>query len=238
MRRWTFLVLFFAIAGGSSSTSAASAVTVRDTGERKSPITGGVRLALSLYDAENAYLNYQLSRFNLQDRSVAAGLTFCLYVTGWNYYLEAEFEGATGSPAQSLFEGGTHNVRFRSVAFGLWFRRGFNDIIGGLSRRAPRIDILPGVSASYVSDTSVIMQEDGQEDWEGVLSGEGWGYAVGAVVRWSWFFVEYRYKWWRITDAWTRNGGDFFFPGNPELDFSGHFIGIGIGWGGDLEGDE
>ena len=58
--------------------------------------------------------------------------------------------------------------------------------------------------------------------------------AVGAMARWYVVFIEYRYRWHKVTSAQTDQGGDFFFPGDPELDFSGHFLGFGFGGDGNV----
>ena len=70
---------------------------------------------------------------------------------------------------------------------------------------------------------------DDQHYKDQVLAGSGWGYSAGILVKFYFFFIEYRYRWKNLSDIWTRNGGDFFFPGDPKLDFSGHQLGIGIG---------
>jgi len=204
--------------------------------EKNSPITGGMRYFFNIYSAEHGYITEQLDRFDLKKADVQFGLNLAFYLTGWDYYLELEFGFDFGHPQYKLFEGETHNVTVQSANLALWFRRGFNDVFDRLWSGKPNIDFLPGVSIAYVMDANVLMQEDGRDDYDQILAGDGWGYAVGAALRWSWAFVEYRYRW-RSVDAQPDGGGDFYFPGDAEIDFSGHFLGVGFAIDGNMSKD-
>lgn len=194
------------------------------------PISFGFRWYASFYSASLDYVKTQLGRFQLENNGVEWGVNLTSYLTGWGYYLEGEFGFNFGSN-RKLFEGATHNVVVQSAMFGLTLRRGIHNVLKASSSHAPRIDVLPGISAGYVADANVIMQEEGREDWEQVLLAEGWVWSVGVAVRWSLVFLEYRYRWWKLTDAEPDGGGGFFFTGEPEIDFSGHFLGLGVDMG-------
>jgi hypothetical protein len=204
------------------------------SGKNESRLGGGVRLAIHISTADNSYLNDQLSRFDVDGITTAWGAHIAGYVTRWNYYLEFEL-GLDNFPEEDMFEAKTHTVFVESVDLGVSARRGFDDILRKMWEGGPQIDLLPGISVTYVTDADVHMREKDRSDWTRTLEGSGWGYAIGVVLRWQPAFFEYRYRWIRLTDVKPDGGGEFFFPGDPELDFSGHFFAVGIDLGTHLK---
>ena len=202
------------------------------TGRDKIQALGiGFRVMGFYHSGNQEYVERQMSQYDIGGNELGAPgaqLVFNVGYRGLLAELETVFDDATN---RDVF-GGSHNIELSADQNNVWLRYRWR-VFG------TPLFLSPGASVGQTNAELIIWDKNRVDDAGRPVSsvqlllGSGTTYALGVMSEIgfvSGFAValDYRYRFAKITDVKSLNGGEFFFPSDPELDFSRHSFAIGV----------
>ena len=193
------------------------------------------------------FIPEQLSRFQSSNTLPRGFEGILAFGAGYKYiFIEAEV-GQNGGTAN--FFGGSHEMELTRFFTTYWLRGRFSKPFN-IWKLPLYSAISPGAAVGYTTAELISYDKENKTDGGKIessaqlLYGSGVTYAVGVHLETGYRYMypasddvtmlgiaivfDYRYRFAKMPDTEALNGGEFYFPDNPEFDYSGNTFAIGI----------
>jgi len=214
--------------------------TLQDTTMRakiKAP-GAGFRGMFSFHTGNHEYTQGQMSQYGV-DFGLASGVQAVFNVGYWGFL--AEFETGFDVTSSDAF-GGSHTIELSSNQNSFWLRYRWC-VFGTPFFLSPGASVGLTTAEVQIYDKSRLNSDGTVDSVAQLLHGSGTSYALGVMSEFGFvggfgLVLDYRYQFVDYTEVKSLNGGEFFYPSDSQLNFSGHSFAIGasfylttaIGW--------
>jgi len=171
------------------------------------------------------YIESQMAPYEMSPWVVSSSDLGGVLNVGYRGYL-VELEGLSEASPADVF-GGSHTISPSADHLNFWLRYRWRCF-------GTPLYFSPGASIGFTQAELRIWDKGPRDGSTQMLYGSGANYAFGVLSEFGFFFYglaiafDYRYRIAEITDVTSLNGGEFFFPSNPEFNYSGHSFAIGL----------